>query len=746
MRRWRFILIIALLSFLGRSEWVQKKAVAVGSGIAFATVSQAAASLGSLSMLFPGQAFFSRECFLFSHLAGNAALHMLTYGFKISHAQDAWHLNRERLSNIPAISQEMSQLLLFLERRYLAKANGFYSAEVDWVCPSFDYSIQVHPESTNCYARDPASKASNTYLKRVEAWKEILPHPLSYPLILTRPFDITPYLPKNVIDLTSLFPEDPKTWMPIWEELRKKLADGPFFYIQRLHEKGVGGIRILPLNELQADSSDLMDWISTFGLSANPLELDRFPILRNSFLAKKSSRAFFFDCNPFLRSWKSDHVEKRLMVHGALYTLKGLLDSMSAAKWEEIQDCPTRSTLVNLSLSQIQGALDNLLDEDDSTPFYQTASHVEEIHNHLVPLLEVLSPFTFDDFQAIYQQRIRSKISPYCTVHASAMTSLAGILRATQPKKILHGENTYFECVHALKLMNQSLSVQDAKESDWDEADLIIAQFNPVLKRGGEHVESYHVEDIRGMLRKAIKPGKSLTLALDATLDYIDSPKMNALIEEFQNEIEEGLLNFICYRSGLKFDLFGMDHFAGAPFFMIHNSDPKWNRFHLLIDDPVLKTDSLSLNWFCLCYKYAFKELEQYRERIFSNTRALLDQIPESFYASNERYRVVPIEEAANAAFIDIKVSGPLHKLRASGLIGGSLYLNSMKQGHPIFYRRSLGFYHPNFGIIFDENYTTIRLTLGLDPGQIHLYADCLKRIDALKNPKEKVRSLTLAE
>jgi hypothetical protein len=94
------------------------------------------------------------------------------------------------------------------------------------------------------------------------------------------------------------------------------------------------------------------------------------------------------------------------------------------------------------------------------------------------------------------------------------------------------------------------------------------------------------------------------------------------LLEEFRKEIRSGALNIICYRSGLKFDLFGMDNYAGAPLFMIHNGDEKWRAFDLLLTDPALQTDRLSLNWFCLAYLYTGKELEEYRNQIFANTRA----------------------------------------------------------------------------------------------------------------------------
>lgn len=103
-----------------------------------------------------------------------------------------------------------------------------------------------------------------------------------------------------------------------------------------------------------------------------------------------------------------------------------------------------------------------------------------------------------------------------------------------------------------------------------------MAQFNPVLKRGDTQSDVYRVEKVREFLHEALLDReKPLTLALDSTIDFINSSKSAALFEEFKQEIETGKLNIICYRSGLKFDLFGMDNYCGAPFFMIHNRDTK---------------------------------------------------------------------------------------------------------------------------------------------------------------------------
>lgn len=207
---------------------------------------------------------------------------------------------------------------------------------------------------------------------------------------------------------------------------------------------------------------------------------------------------------------------------------------------------------------------------------------------------------------------------------------------------------------------------------------------------------------------------------------------MTELLIEFQREIEEGILNIVCYRSGLKFDIFGMDNYSGAPFFTIHRKDCYWSLFDDLVDDPALKADHLSLQWFCLAFKSAASELDLYRGQIFKNTRDLLAKVPGRLFELGSSYRIVPISDNVDPSFVDIKVYGPLHKIRAAVFVAGSLYLRSMQNGFPLFYRRSFGFYHSNIGVLFGEDCTTIRLTLGLDPDQIDVYLRCAKEIDQL--------------
>ncbi len=774
----------------------------------------AGGAIGALSLFaytgskFPTESIQQNEYLLLKDLCKSVTHHIFSQAFtpKTTTApQFSWAVNHEFLSQIPTSTYEEKKLLVFLENRWLAKSTGFFSSLVNWITPCFGVSVQINPESTSHYARNPWNKISETYQKRAELWKKFLPQPPEFPLVLTRPSDLGDYLPsyvsvakgenvqttvdklaaknkktKVILDVSSLFPENLTTqreWLKVWKRYQSKLVKAcdkeqislnKILCVQRLQQDALGGLRILPFDcssskKVERDHRYLLKWVSTFGLTANRLELDRclfpstYPLTKNTSpnltYARQSKETFLLQVSNFLHGWNSSHPQKKLMVHGTLQALQGLFARLSNARWNEIVKCPTRSHVVQLGFNKIQEELKLLLEEKEETLFFDTASHLEQIHASLSSFLEVFSPYCESDFASIYKERLTKIPEPLkpltsAGVHSSGMTSVAGIFKAVEkalgrPPHVLYGENTYFESIHMAQDVGQAVSVLEATEDDWNGVDLILAQFNPALKRIDLKPTEYHVEPIANVVTKALRGKRPLTLAIDCTLDYIDSSRVGELLEQFQDEITTGLLNVVCFRSGLKFDLFGMDNYSGAPFYMIHNGGLHWSSFDRLLKDPVLQTDTLSLNWFCLAYECAAPYLELYRKQIFDNTRALLENVPKRLFDENSKYRIVFCNAAADAAFVDVKISGPYHEMKGAGLVGGSLYLKCMEAGHPIFYRPSLGFYHPNFTMLFSEENTTIRLTLGLDPSQVPVLTRCFEIIDGLNGtPKRSFQKL----
>lgn len=731
--------------------------------------------------LIPWFTVFAKEALLLSSLCGIVGEHFFVQAMRspAPSSYESWHQNRQYLSRIPASTEEGERLLQFLERRWLAKANGFMAPMIDWVYPSFGIHLQIHPDTTSCYSRNPSFKLPKTYIKLAEAWKASLPDPKSFPFFLTRCFSLSDYLPnyinlqsmqdlqvilktvevqskdpsfKLIIDCTPLFKNQS---LSLWDSYQTELTEAckecgfspqQLLCIQRVGEDEVGGIRLLPLKEcsekqIQAQERFLLERLGRFGFSANYIEWDRALSLfnhsathkaPNNSVALPSIETFIADLEILAKS------NQQLMVGATLELLKGLFSSLSQDSFEKALECPTKRAVVSFALSSIKEKLQSL---KPTHSFHEITSSLEEVHSHLSTLLEVFRPFTPEDFATIYRERValpeRLQHLTSCTLHVSAMTALGGIIKAVEKTvghfpHILYGDNSYFECIEAAETLGFAKPMEEASEQEIQEADLLLVQFNPVLKRGERSIDEYRIEKISETLRKCldVRQGKPLTVALDSTIDFIHSSREYELLSAFAEEIEKGTLNIISYRSGSKLDLFGMDNYCGGALYMIHNRDSYWEAFSTLLTDPLLQTDLLSLNWFCLAYRYAAVQLDLYRKQIFDNTRVLFTKLSEEILCnSSYPYRVVPFANDADPAYLEIRVAGPFHRIKAQMLVGVSLMVNCLAEKEPIFTRPAFGFYHPNFTIIFGKKSSRVRLTLGLDPQQIEVLAKALNSL-----------------
>jgi hypothetical protein len=774
-----------------------------GAATAFETLSRFSRLGLGVSLLTPWASTLGKEFLLMSELCGSVSEQLFTKFLqgeflfdhfvdskRIPFSQLSWHQNQKLLSQIPADTDEEKQLLFFLEKRWLAKITGFFPLAIDKICPCFDISMQAHPETANSYARTPSSNFSPTYIHKIQDWKKILPHPQHYPLILTRPYELRDYLPnylevasedmpttlkrigkklqeghaRVVLDLSALFSEvNSQQWLTNWKAYQdsflplckeNKIDPKKILCMQRVKHKETGGIRLLPFatatsQETEQNHQYLLEWISCLGLTTNRIEMDRgqnsspiqvgLPVLH----PMPSRDEFLATVNNLWQNFPTHPTQTAFLIKAPLLVLTGLLAEIPESKWEEITQSKTRASLIELSLTRMEEQLELLRRDTEETPFFETTSHLEEIHANLSVLIEIFSPYTAKDFSEIYSRLLTTipsslKNLTTCGIHSSGMTSLAGIIKTVEhhlgrTPNVIYGHNTYFECINSANKTSKALSLLAATEEDWQNVDLILAQFNPVIIK--THLPSnYSVEPVSAALRKALicRQGKPFTVAIDSTIDWIDSTRVSILLEEFQKEIQEGLLNVISYRSGLKFDLLGMDNYSGAPAFMIHNQEAKWSSFDSLFQDPLLQADRLSVNWFCLSYKYASFELQQFQKQIIENTKALLAKVPSRLFNKDVPYRLISFDKDADPTFIDIRITGPFHQIRGSALVGGCLYVKCLERQCPIFNRLSFGFYHPNFTMLFDKDYTTIRLTLGPDPAQVELLADCFEKIDAL--------------
>jgi hypothetical protein len=147
---------------------------------------------------------------------------------------------------------------------------------------------------------------------------------------------------------------------------------------------------------------------------------------------------------------------------------------------------------------------------------------------------------------------------------------------------MVYEKDSHFELAHFIG--TEKTTPQVLQDKEIQRVDLYLTEFNHNISFD-PMLEKYHagkVIDEIEMLLKEKALTKHLTVAVDCTIDAINSARVAKLLSHFENEIKEGKLNFIFFRSGLKFDLFGMDHMYGSPYFIVNNGDPKWNGFSVL--------------------------------------------------------------------------------------------------------------------------------------------------------------------
>jgi len=167
-----------------------------GAGTSLGALALSAKIVWGLSLLESHGSPLKQDIKTFSDLCAFASFSSIKHGVQdppawvrasngnwIPLSQTSWDENHDMLSKVPCANEEEKDLLSFLEKRWLAKANGFFPFEVNYVSPCFGFQIQVSPETRNSYARDPFSQPSKVYENQVAAWKQKLPHPESYQLL-----------------------------------------------------------------------------------------------------------------------------------------------------------------------------------------------------------------------------------------------------------------------------------------------------------------------------------------------------------------------------------------------------------------------------------------------------------------------------------------------------------------------------------------------------------------------------------
>ncbi len=430
---------------------------------------------------------------------------------------------------------------------------------------------------------------------------------------------------------------------------------------------------------------------------------------------------------------------------GTVALLQGLMEVITEDQWADLCDDEFRNEVVQSSLFSIIAELSTARMHMRDNNFDAFSQSIEITHAYLANLLEMIHPFDERDYGENYRRMIgaipgidQAYIKPgLCKTGMNAFTAITSAIAQTKERPVrAYGKGFYFEQAGVIGYDNSLESILD--DDSVEQVDLYACQFFPNVEIGSDftHYEKGKVADEIHLILEKKPKTEHLTVAVDCTIDYVHSESMRELLTEFKDEIEDGRLNFVFFRSGQKLDQFGMDTYYGAPFVQVNNGGDYWMPFNNIHEEEAFRTDPLSVQWFSLAFTSASLYLDKYRELIFENARKITDAVPERLKPaddlSSQTVRVNTFSDDMLPSFIDIKISGPMHGVRAKWLLA-RFYEKFQREGHAINTRASFGFIQPNFVIIqINEvpDSTTIRLNPGINPEENQLIVDLISELN----------------
>ncbi|WP_068467984.1 gamma-glutamyl-gamma-aminobutyrate hydrolase family protein [Candidatus Protochlamydia phocaeensis] len=533
-------------------------------------------------------------------------------------------------------------------------------------------------------------------------------------------------------------------------------------------EENLGGIKVLPVfsklnkSALESKYSHFIDFIGHTGLALGAINMRRYAMNAHELrpdiqYAVRGDNALYFPKKTDLietelakrltqKFASSDLMKEQpqiaILGHSTMQLLNGLMHKISEEKWNALNENPATRKIVQTTLYQIKEHLANA--ELQTNDFAKFAQYIELAHAEMAALLELARPYQAEDFPKIYQEQLKPIVpeglqsSVKAGLGKTAVNLFAGMNAALMQQDPnvtrCYSKGLYYE--QALVMGNNYKFDEMIDDPSVTKVDFYACQTNPNIEIDTDHHHYAHIDiasDVRKIMKKNEQSGtQHLTVAVDCTIDYLHSPQIKELLAQFEQEIKDGKLNFVFFHSGQKFDMLGMDNYFGSPFYMVNNGSAHWQPFNGLLENKVHQTDPLSQQWFCLSNEFAPTTVDTYRKQIFENTREIMKNLPKALIpngTSSQKVRVSTFDEETEPCFIDLKIVGFGHQVRAFSMIN-YFYIKCDEYGIKAFRRPSFGFYHPNITLIAGEDgSTSLRINPGLDPKENAAILDYLNDV-----------------
>lgn len=431
---------------------------------------------------------------------------------------------------------------------------------------------------------------------------------------------------------------------------------------------------------------------------------------------------------------------QRFYVSATYKMIMTLFAEIGEEKWQSMQEDPNWEQLIQIATPRLLHHLsDALLHIEDFRLFSQA---IDRAHAELTTLLVIFDPFDTDTFESDYSQYVSAHfptgVKPTVVgIGRSAMSVYSGVLAAVMdmnpdPRSQGHriiASKSYYELAEIPVAHHMDFS----KTEDYfsKPVDLYVTEFYHNLINDPTHTK-YKKENVKDALGWIIannsKKNHPVTIAIDTTIDYTQSKNVQDIVEAFQKEIHDGLLNIVIFRSGQKFDMLGLDNYFGSLYYIINNGDPKWAPFNQLKTERVFQTDPLSRQFFTWITKAGAALTDQYKKLIFTKTREILKLVPESLKTEESSLTISEFADDVLMPYFEIVIKENVEETFKE--IHDTFMKIFLREKKMVYRRGSYGFMHPNISLIGSK----VRITPGADENENALFGEFFEALAHLKN------------
>lgn len=374
-------------------------------------------------------------------------------------------------------------------------------------------------------------------------------------------------------------------------------------------------------------------------------------------------------------------------------------------------------------------------------------NQIEVLQQQVATLVSLLEPHGTDDFGDSLRTRLTDPKGPNnrpvipagldepsVQLKPSAMHCLASILSSVEALKggndlnVCVVEDHYYESAGAIstaKTYSVSQFDGDAiRDTDGTglkpldpnsikgkkPLDLYVCDFHHNISLDRTHYQIENLQHHVDELYRNNLVADTFTVAIDCTIDFVNSEDVQAFLEHNKARIESGQLNVVLFRSAQKFDMFGMDNYYGG-FTVSINDHATFADFNDRMETPEDQLKGTSLQGLTHIGMYASEDTDTYRKALMANTKRFYDALPDGLIWSEGSTSAMQVAKTddPNAVFLDIKFPG---NPQASDAFMARLKQFAEDEKLPLTGRASFGFATTNLNLIHGEK---TRLTPGLE-------------------------------